>query len=178
MYNKEEFLDKIEEFLKSDKQIALIKGYVTEFKLIAVLAKLQQSGYTKGNIQTRHIGHLKEILKEIEIPKSIKQNESFKVSNLTLQINLYERKNIPFGDFSVYYPVESALKTGKDTSKLLQHIKNNTTPKIFVITTHDWSLDTEQIEQISDETIIYDLEQDDPEQYQVIYKNKNGELPY
>ncbi len=37
---------------------------------------------------------------------------------------------------------------------------------------------TDFIEKIVDETIIYDLKQEDPKQYEILYKNKHGKLPY
>ncbi|HFQ6279308.1 TPA: hypothetical protein ACGVTT_000562, partial [Staphylococcus aureus] len=50
--------------------------------------------------------------------------------------------------------------------------------KIFIITTNDWSFNTLELEKIVDETIIYDLKQEDPKQYEILYKNKHGKLPY
>ncbi|MEB6230001.1 hypothetical protein [Staphylococcus xylosus] len=178
MYNKSEFNKKLKEFIDSDKQIALVKGYINEYKLITVLKALNNSDYTKGAIHTRSIGNLKQIVDNRIAPKNITQNTSFKLSNLTLEINLYERNTIFHGDFAIYYPVESALKIEKDTSKLLNHINNNSVPKIFIITTNDWSFNTFDLEKTVDETIIYDLKQEDPEQYEILYNNKNGKLPY
>lgn len=178
MYNEIQFIEKLKEFLKSDKTIALIRGYVNEEKLLYVLNVLNLSEYTKGNIQTRGIGQLKQILDNSIVPKDIKQNTNYKVENLTLQVNLYEKHNISTGEFSIYYPVQTALLKEKDRNKLLSHINNNNTDKIFIITTNDWNFTTEKIEDIVDEVITLDLKQIDEKQYNALYKNKKGNLPY
>lgn len=172
MYNEIQFIEKLKEFLKSDKKIALIRGYVNEEKLLYVLNVLNLSEYTKGNIQTRGIGQLKQILDNSIVPKDIKQNTNYKVENLTLQVNLYEKHNISTGEFSIYYPVQTALLKEKDRNKLLSHINNNNTDKIFIITTNDWNFTTEKIEDIVDEVITLDLKQIDEKQYNALYKNK------
>ncbi|MDN4123156.1 hypothetical protein L4932_07660 [Staphylococcus aureus] len=91
MHNNNEFNKKLKDFIGSDKRMALVKGYVNEYKLTTVLRALNNSDYTKGTIHTRSIGNLKQIV---------------------------------------------------------------------------------------DETIIYDLKQEDPKQYEILYKNKHGKLPY
>ncbi|UMT80986.1 hypothetical protein ML437_01670 [Staphylococcus roterodami] len=178
MYNKNEFNKKLKEFIDSNKRIALVKGYINEYKLTTALIALNNSNYTIGTIHTRSIGNLKQIVDNRIVPKNITQNTSFNLSNLTLEINLYERNTIYHGDFAIYYPVESALIIEKDTSRLINHINNNPVPKIFIITTNDWGFNTLDLEKIVDETIIYDLKQEDPEQYEIIYNNKHGKLPY
>ncbi|MCH4336571.1 hypothetical protein [Staphylococcus haemolyticus] len=178
MYNKKQFIEKLIEFIKSDKKIALIRGYVNEEKLKYVLSVLNQSEYNKGNIQTRSIGQLKDIVDNRIVPKNITQNANYQVENLTLQVNLYERSSISTGDFSIYYPVQSALMNEKDTQKLLNHINENYTDKIFIITTNDWSFTTEKIENIVDEIITLDLKQIDKEKFNILYNNKKGDLPY
>ena len=178
MNNKETFYQKLVGFIKSENRIALVKGYVNEEKLTEVLKALNNSIYNKGSINTRGIGNLKEIVDNQIIPKNITQNSYYRLWGLDLEINLYERKNIYRGDFSIYYPVQSALLVQKDTRKLIDHIKNNPTPKIFIITTNDWSFNTDVLEKLVDETIIYDLKQEDPESYKILYRNKNGDLPY
>lgn len=178
MYNKKQFIEKLIEFIKSDKKIALIRGYVNEEKLKYVLNVLNHSEYNKGNIQTRSIGQLKDIVDNRIVPKNIKQNANYQVENLTLQVNLYERSSISTSDFSIYYPVQSALMNEKDTQKLLNHINENYTDKIFIITTNDWSFTTEKIENIVDEIITLDLKQIDKEKFNILYNNKKGDLPY
>lgn len=178
MYNKNEFNKKMKEFIDSDKRIALVKGYINEYKLITVLKTLNNSYFTKGAIHTRSIGNLKQIVDNRIAPKNITQNTSFKLSNLTLEINLYERNNIHHGDFAIYYPVQSALIIERDTAKLINHINSNPVSKIFIITTNDWGFNTLNLEKIVDETIIYDLKQEDPEQYEILHNNTNGDLPY
>ncbi|HCZ3131594.1 TPA: hypothetical protein O2057_000386, partial [Staphylococcus aureus] len=88
------------------------------------------------------------------------------------------RNTIYHGDFAIYYLVESALIIETDTPRLINHINNNPVQKIFIITTNDWSFNTLELEKIVDETIIYDLKQEDPKQYEILYKNKHGKLPY
>lgn len=66
----------------------------------------------------------------------------------------------------------------KDTQKLLNHINENYTDKIFIITTNDWSFTTEKIENIVDEIITLDLKQIDKEKFNILYNNKKGDLPY
>ena len=58
MYNKSEFNKKLKEFIDSDKQIALVKGYINEYKLITVLKALNNSDYTKGAIHTLSLIHI------------------------------------------------------------------------------------------------------------------------
>ncbi|TLW65429.1 hypothetical protein FFX82_07365 [Staphylococcus aureus] len=178
MHNKNEFNKKLKDFIGSDKRMALVKGYINEYKLTTVLRPLNNSDYTKGTIHTRSIGNLKQIVDNRIIPKNITQNKIFKLSNLTLEVNLYERNTIYHGDFAIYYPVESALIIETDTPRLINHINNNPVQKIFIITTNDWSFNTLELEKIVDETIIYDLKQEDPKQYEILYKNKHGKLPY
>ncbi|MBU0439048.1 hypothetical protein [Staphylococcus succinus] len=178
MYNNTEFNKKLNEFIYGDKRIALVKGYINEHKLISVLKALNNSPYTKGTIQPRSIGNLKQIVDNRIIPKHIKQNANFKLSNLTLQVNLYERNNTHHGDFAIYYPVESALIIERDSAKLINHINNNPVSKIFIITTNDWGFNTHNLEKIVDEIITYDLKQEDPEQYEILHNNTNGDLPY
>ncbi|HCX9837402.1 TPA: hypothetical protein O0150_000660 [Staphylococcus aureus] len=178
MHNNNEFNKKLKDFIGSDKRMALVKGYVNEYKLTTVLRALNNSDYTKGTIHTRSIGNLKQIVDNRIIPKNITQNTIFKLSNLTLEVNLYERNTIYHGDFAIYYPVESDLIIETDTPRLINHINNNPVQKIFIITTNDWSFNTLELEKIVDETIIYDLKQEDPKQYEILYKNKHGKLPY
>lgn len=160
MHNKNEFNKKLKDFIGSDKRMALVKGYINEYKLTTVLRALNNSDYTKGTIHTRSIGNLKQIVDNRIIPKNITQN------------------TIYHGDFAIYYPVESALIIETDTPRLINHINNNPVQKIFIITTNDWSFNTLELEKIVDETIIYDLKQEDPKQYEILYKNKHGKLPY
>lgn len=178
MLNKVEFKNKITEFINGDKQVVLVKGYVNEFKLLTVLSCLNVSDYKKGTIHARSIGNLKEISAQRVVPKKITQNKNFNISNLTLQVNLYEQKNIQFGDVAIYYPVQTAIMFEKDTDKLINHIKSNSSLKIFIITTNDWGFTTEKLEQISDELIIFDLKQEDSEKYEILYRNSSGNLPY
>ena len=71
--------------------MALVKGYINEYKLTNVLRALNNFDYTKGRY-TRSIGNLKQIVDNRIIPKNITQNTIFKLSNLTLEVNLYERE--------------------------------------------------------------------------------------
>ncbi|WP_213089657.1 hypothetical protein, partial [Escherichia coli] len=77
-----------------------------EYKLTTVLGAVIKSRYTKLTIHTRSIPILKQIVDNRIIPKNITQNTIFKLSNLTLEVNLYERNTIYHGDFAIYYPVE------------------------------------------------------------------------
>ncbi len=92
MQNKNEFNKKLKDFIGSDKRMALVKGYINEYKLTNVLRALNNFDYTKGTIHTRSIGNLKQIVDNRIIPKNITQNTIFKLSNLTLEVNLYERE--------------------------------------------------------------------------------------
>lgn len=83
---------KLKDFIGSDKRMALVKGYINEYKLTNVLRALNNFDYTKGTIHTRSIGNLKQIVDNRIIPKNITQNTIFKLSNLTLEVNLYERE--------------------------------------------------------------------------------------
>ncbi|MFZ8360240.1 hypothetical protein ACO1LX_17395, partial [Staphylococcus aureus] len=53
MHNNNEFNKKLKDFIGSDKRMALVKGYVNEYKLTTVLRALNNSDYTKGTIHTR-----------------------------------------------------------------------------------------------------------------------------
>lgn len=88
MHNKNEFNKKLKDFIGSDKRMALVKGYINEYKLTTVLRALNNSDYTKGTIHTRSIGNLKQIVDNRIIPKNITQNTIFKLSNLTLEVKL------------------------------------------------------------------------------------------
>ncbi len=49
MHNNNEFNNKkLKDFIGSDKRMALVKGYVNEYKLTTVLRALNNSDYTKG----------------------------------------------------------------------------------------------------------------------------------
>ncbi|MFY2153344.1 hypothetical protein ACOSZA_10510 [Mammaliicoccus sciuri] len=177
MYDKKEFLEKVNEFIVSDNQIALIKGYENYLKFLGVLKVLNTTDYKNGTIHTRAIGRLKDLLFEKQIiPKNVKQHQRFRLNNLTLNIDLYERNIYSNNDFSIYYPVESALKNS--STYLINHIKNNDSKKIFIITTNDWDLNTDYIEEICDTTIILDIRHFDMESYKTIYRNKKGFMPY
>lgn len=184
MYNHTDFLKRINEFILSDKKIALIKGYTNTFKLISVLKSLNQYGGS-GQIHTAYIGNLKEIVNMNTntplIPKKIKADSVFNIGNMNVTINLYEKTNsISFNqnDFSIYYPVQTALLNSKRERKLIDHLSKNNSNKIFIVTTNDWSISTENIEAYCDDLIIYDIQQDDPEKYNILYNNMNGNLPY
>ncbi len=73
-----------------------------------------------------------------------------------------KKNNLSLENFP-YYPVESALIIETDTPRLINHINNNPVQKIFIITTNDWSFNTLELEKIVDETIIYDLKQQQSE---------------
>lgn len=49
--------------------MALVKGYINEYKLTNVLRALNNFDYTKGTIHTRSIGNLKQIVDNRIIPK-------------------------------------------------------------------------------------------------------------
>lgn len=177
MYNKSEFVLKVSEFIESDKRVALIKGYENEIKLLGVLKALNNSTLQNGTIHTRLMNNLNDLLLKANIIKrTVKQQEKFKLSNLTLQADLYERNRHSNNDFAIYYPVQSALINAPD--KLISHIKDNHSKKIFIVTTNDWHSDTSILDEVIDETIILDIRTFDQEQYDILYQNLKGNMPY
>ncbi len=177
MYNKSEFVLKVSEFIESDKRVALIKGYENEIKLLGVLKALNDSMLQNGTIHTRLMNNLNDLLLNTNIiKKTVKQQEKFKLSNLTLHADLYERNHHSNNDFAIYYPVQSALINAPD--KLINHIKDNHSKKIFIVTTNDWHSDTSILDEVIDETIILDIRTFDQEQYDILFNNLKGNMPY
>lgn len=130
-----------------------------------------------GTIHTRLMNNLNDLLLKANIIKrTVKQQEKFKLSNLTLQADLYKRNRHSNNDFAIYYPVQSALINAPD--KLTSHIKDNHSKKIFIVTTNDWHSDTSILDDVIDETIILDIRTFDQEQYDILYQNLKGNMPY
>ncbi|MDW4261140.1 hypothetical protein QI238_11280 [Staphylococcus saprophyticus] len=181
---KNKFINDIADFLEDEnKQTAIITGYVNTPKLYLTLSVVNEY-FNKGILCTSGIGHFKEIVNENGryslIPKNIRQDESFKIKEMFVKISLHTKKynfNYDSDAFSIYFPIgNSLLGHSKSKQQLFEHISENKSSKILIITTADWAVDKSEFNGIADSIIYYDIQEDYPDKYQNVLNHSEGEI--
>ncbi len=182
----QQFEDELTAFFNSDDRIALIRGFMDDDKLIGVLFGLQNNKLLKhGVIKVNSLQHFKELyLRALNRKLKIKLNENFNIGNLIVKVLLYSRNDTysPYdSDFEIFYPVESALYSEKDTKRLKSHIKDSRAKKIIIVTTNDYSNKTDTLMDLVDKQLVLDSSTKYPDKYRILINNlkENGQmLPY
>ncbi|MEB7811109.1 hypothetical protein [Staphylococcus xylosus] len=188
---KNKFINDIEKFLEDkDKQTAIVTGYVDTPKLYLTLSVLNEY-FNKGILYTFGIGHFKDLVNEHGrydlIPRNIKQDEIFKLNHnhlndMKLKISLHSKKynfNYDSDNFSVYFPIGiGLLGNSKSKQQLFEHISENKSSKIFIITVADWAVNKSEFKDIADSIIYYDIQEDYPDEYQNVLNNSGEERPF
>jgi hypothetical protein len=177
-------------FLESDEQrTILIKGYDDDAKIGLALTTLN-SYFEFGIIRCIDMGSISHILnrsftKEM-FPRIISSTKNYKLGNMTLSISSYNdrtKNNLVGNDntFTMYCPVQSVMKDEERLDNLFREIGNSGSRKIILVTTNDLSIDTSDIEDRVDRTIVYHVENDNPDLVSTIkrnFKNNRFELLY
>lgn len=177
-------------FLESSEQrTILIKGYDNDTKIRLALSTLD-SYFELGIIRCPHMGSISHILnrsftKEV-FPRTVSSTKTYKIGNMTLSISGYtgRTKNNLMGNdntFTMYCPVESVMKDEKRLDNLFREIENSGSRKIILVTTNDLSIDTSDIEERVDQTIVYHVENDNADLVSTIrgnFKKNQFELLY
>ncbi|PTI42364.1 hypothetical protein BU056_01460 [Staphylococcus succinus] len=184
---KNKFINDIKDFLEDEnKQIAIVTGYINTPKLYLTLSVLNEY-FNKGILYTFGIGHFKDLVNEHGrynlIPRNIRQDEFFKLNHnylngMKVKISLHSKKynfNYDSDTFSVYFPIgNSSLNNSKSKQQLFEHLSENKSSKIFIITVSDWAVDKSEFNNICDSIIYYDIQEDYPDKYQNVINNTEG----
>ncbi|PTI76346.1 hypothetical protein [Staphylococcus succinus] len=185
------FIQDIKDFLEDEnKQTAIVTGYVNTPKLYLTLSVLNEY-FNKGIMFTSGIGHFKGLVNSNGrydlIPKNIKQDEFFKLNSkylndMKVKISLHTKKynfNYDRDTFSVYFPIGiGLLGNSKSKQQLFEHISENKSSKMFIITVADWAVNKSEFKDIADSIIYYDIQEDYPDEYQNVLNNSGGEIPF
>lgn len=175
------FVDKLDNFLVGNSHVAAIRGINDHDKLGLTLAVLDKQVPTlNGTIMTNGVTRLRELMNETFGG----HNLTGKVGNLQqlgkMKVNV-EKYSSPGTvgydehDFSLYYPVESALFIPKDTINLRKHISGSRAKKVIILTTNDFHGWLESIRDLIDEDIILDTSKAHPKEYQTVIENLQRE---
>lgn len=187
---EKEFIDQLRDLLTddSDRKI-LIRGYFNQNKLTAVLKSLNKSDkMNRGKFVVSSIGDVPRLFKGSfsngKFPK-VNQSETFDVAGLRLKFekrNKIKDHNYSYKeDFVSFFPVESLLFIEKDTNIFISQLQNQTTPKVIVITTNDYSRKAEKLYPYVSDVLILDTNDEHKETYDTLKRNiesEGKEMPY
>lgn len=192
MKDLEKFTEDFEGFLKGENRVVIVKGHDDDKKIGAVLSLLNKY-YKSGTICTSSLGNIAELInrafKDKVLPGKINSKSNFKLGKMNISFRKYYDSFIPniFGenvDYTLFYPVQTALMDKTNYSKLFSFIKSCKSHKIIIVTTNDEFIDTSLLEDYADETIYLEIKNDNPELYSTIQKNLDstskelGKNPY
>lgn len=165
MYDKEQAIDKITEFLKSDEKAILLTG-THQYKKHKLIMALLNKYYKNAKILFR-VNGMDNITNEefagfAGVKKTPKSGELIKVSNNyymfdSLNKTTWSRSSNKF-DFAIFYPIDSVMR-GNVYDTLDDLTKNKEIGKLFLVSwTDNKNYDYAAISKYYNRHIIYDAE--------------------
>src|SRR5699024_8316229 len=149
-----------------------------------VLVSLNQY-YQQGIIYCTSLGSIADLinmdLAKGILPKSVNGKDIYPIGAMRVQFRKYTDsarvQTNSQNDFSLYYPVQSVLKSGKE-EQLISKIKNDNAEKVIILTTNDHTINVKnvgltdlRILDAVDETFNLDNSESNPELYEMVRNN-------
>ncbi|HCQ91680.1 MAG TPA: hypothetical protein DIU45_20720 [Clostridium sp.] len=169
MNGKEQAIEQITEFLKSDEKAIILTG-THQYKKHKLIMALLNKYYKNAKILFR-VNGMDNITNEefagfVGIKKTPKSGEWIKVSNNyyafdSLNRTTWRRSGNKF-DFAILYPIDSAIR-GNINDVLEDLTKYKDIRKLFLVSwTDNKSYDYATISKYYDRHVIYDAEEEEP----------------
>ncbi len=181
MVDREKFIEELRRFFEKKQSVVLITGLDDTEKTVQTFCELEHK-YTKGTIYVNVLKHVGDVLnqkfgyKNKIFPRKISRSTRIDFGNMTLDFDKYSENEFSSfskveDEFALYFPIQSALKNDKNTTKLIEHIKFNKTPKKILLTTNDIAINISKLEPVIDTHIHYEVKNDNPRIYENTRRN-------
>lgn len=156
------------EFLKSNKKIALIKGTHQYDKHRLVMRILEESYrnakvlFRLNSLQNTTVDSILGLTKQPKAGEFLKFGKNYYAFDSFLNSGTWNKTPYEF-DHAIFYPIDAILR-GDKLNSVENIIKYKNIEKIFFITWTDHEDDDyRSLSHLIDQTIIYDVEEKDPE---------------
>lgn len=181
MVDREKFIEELRRFFDKKQSVVLITGLDDTEKTIQTIRELEYK-YTKGTIYVNVLKYVGDVLnqkfgyKDKIFPRNISRSTRIDFGNMILDFDKYSEDEFSSfskveDEFALYFPIQSALKKDKNTTKLIEHIKFNKTPKKILLTTNDIAINISKLEPVIDTHIHYEVKNDNPRIYENTRRN-------
>ncbi|MEA5082016.1 hypothetical protein SDC9_59481 [bioreactor metagenome] len=169
MNTRQNAINKIEEFLVSEKKIALVTGTHQYNKHKLVMAILDNRYKDKVILfRTSSLDNLtnNDFLGFADVKTKPKAGAQIKIHNNYYQIDNFNRKDTwsktsAKADFAIVYPIDALIRNNNFDS-IENLIKNKNIGKIFLVSWMDNDIASEELRKLYSNHVIYDAEEEDP----------------
>ena len=176
--NKDDLLESIEEFLKSNEKCMFITGthqYKKHIMVMAALDQLEPNSHVLFRSSTMQNLMDKEFLGRF-ICKQPKIGEKYRIEN-----NIYESDSFSNSsswyktsnqfDFAIFYPVDSVARRDVDIKCIDNLFSNKNIGKIFLISWTDMNYDYSIFDKYVNKKCVYDAEEENMEYHNRVVEN-------